>query len=88
MLEKWKHILIKSENIKNKIKYKIIVKWIKWDKDYEEDKSILPLNTVIKIPNNIDVENEDEILDFIENALSNKYWYTHNWWENHEIKIL
>ena len=53
---------------------------IKWDVDDKEDLKALPKEVVIEIPEDedIDTEDEDEVSDYVSDYLSNEYGFCHN----------
>lgn len=76
-----------SKNIKETSmnESKVVVSGIKWDVDDADDVADLPTEVTLTIPSNIDLTDEDEIGDFIENALSDEYGFTHNGWESEKL---
>lgn len=68
-------------NYLNMKEHNIIVYWIDWDIKNEIDKSSLPNKVNMSLPLNLD---DITIYEYIENTLSNKYWFTINWFESFE----
>jgi hypothetical protein len=74
---------------KRGITMKVQVFGVKWETDNTpEDSEVLgtlPTNVVLDIPNWVDTNDEEELLDFISDELSNEYGFLHNGWPYHKL---
>ncbi len=64
--------------------FTIQVYWIEWDTD-DNDVSDLPIEAMLTCNDFSIMNSKEEIENFISEELSNKYWFTHYWWESHFV---
>lgn len=71
--------------VNGKVKTIARVDGIKWDADNAEDVAHLPSEMDLEIPEHVDVDDEDELEEFISEELSNQSGFSHDGWADYEI---